>query len=62
MKTVEKVHFLVAVVLFDTVMNSISTPMKFCRSRLFGELGQRSHVSCLSLLSKGFSSETSRPI
>ena len=29
---------------------------------LFVDLGQRSHISCLSTFSKGFSSETTEPI
>ena len=45
-------HFLVAVVLFDTIMHSDS----------FGDFGQRSQVSCLSTFSKGFFSETTVPI
>ena len=32
------------------------------RPRSFGDLGQRSHASCLSTFSKGLSSETTRPI
>ena len=59
MEKVETVYCLVAVVLFDTIMHSVSTPMKFERSRLFG---QRSHVSFVSIFSKGFSSETTEPI
>ena len=36
--------------------------MKFWRSRSFGDIGQRSHASCLSTFSNGFLSETTRPI
>ena len=61
MKKVEK-GFDVAIVLLDTKMNLISTPIKLNRSRLFGELGQRSNVGCLSTFSEGFSSETTAPI
>ena len=43
--------FLVAVVLFDTIMHSNSTTVKFWRSRSFDDLGKRSHVSCLSTFS-----------
>ena len=35
--------------------------MKFWRSRSFDDVGQRSHVSCLSSFSKGFFSETAGP-
>ena len=31
--------------------------MKFWRSRSFGDIGQRSHASCLSTFSNGFLSE-----
>ena len=44
MEKVEKVQFLAAVVLFDTIMHSNSTTMKVWRSRSFGDLGQRSVV------------------
>ena len=47
---------------FDTVVHSKSTTMKFLRLMSFGDLGQRSHVSCLSIFSKDFFSETTRPI
>ena len=56
MEKVEKVHLLIAIVLFGTMVHSNSTNMKFWRSRSFDDLGQRSHVSCLSTFSKGFSS------
>ena len=52
----------IAFVLFDTIMHSDSTTMKIYRSRSFCDLGWRSHVSCLSTVSMGFSSETTRPI
>ena len=61
-KKLKKCTFLVAIVLFGTIMHSDSTTMEFWRSRSFGDLGQRSHVSCLSTFSKGFSSETTGPI
>ena len=60
MEKIEKVHFLVVVVLFDTIMHQNLTPMEFWRSRSFGD--QKPPVSCLSTFSKGFSSETTGPI
>ena len=62
MEKVEKSAFLVAFVFFDTVVYSNLTTVKFLRSRSFGDLGQRSHVSCLSTFSTGFSSETTGQI
>ena len=53
---------MVAIVLFDTIMHQELTPMEFKRSRSFGDIGQRSPVSCLSIFSKGFFSETAKPI
>ena len=41
---VEKVHLSVAIVLFDTIVRSDATTKKFRKSRLFGDLGQRSVV------------------
>ena len=38
-------------------VHSDSTPKKFYRSRLIGDLGQRSLAICLSTFSKAFSSE-----
>ena len=49
----EKVEsdYLFAIVLFDTIMHSVSTPMKFKRSRFIGELGNRSrHLSVIIFL------------
>ena len=48
-----KVHFLVAVVLFNTMHQSL-IPTEFQRTRSSGDLSQRSNVSCLSTFSKGF--------
>ena len=62
MEKVEKVHLFVAFMLFDAVVYSDLTTVKFWRSRSFGDLGQRSHVSCLSTFSTGFSSETTGQI
>ena len=39
MEKVEKVHFFVAIELFDTIVHSNSTTIKFWRSRSFGDLG-----------------------
>ena len=36
--------------------------MKFLRLRLFGDLGQRSHICCLSTFSKGLFIKTAEPI
>ena len=55
-------HFSVAILLFDKIVHSDSTTMKFWRPQLFGHLGQRPRISCLSTKSKGLSSETSGPI
>ena len=50
-----KMIFSVAVVLFFlSQMLSNSTPKKFNRSSAFGDLGQRSLVSCLSTPSNDF--------
>ena len=49
------------VLFFHLIMYSNLTTMEFCRPRSFCDLGQRSHISCLSIFSKGFVSET-RPI
>ena len=49
----EKVHVLVAILLFDTIMHKNLNPMEFWRSRSLEDLGQRSHVSCLSTVLKG---------
>ena len=57
-----KSAFLVAIVLFDTIMHDNLTPVEFLRLRSFGGLDQRSPISCLSTFSKGFSSETTGPI
>ena len=54
--------FLVAVLLFHTILHINSTTMEIWRSRLFGDLGQRSHVCCLSTFLKSFSSEITGPI
>ena len=54
MEKVEKVHILVVFVFFDKIIQLTSNLMKFLRSRSFGDLGQRSHVSCPSTFSKGF--------
>ena len=62
MEKVEKDHFLVAIVPFDTVMHQNLTPMKFWRSRSFVDLGQSSHVSCLVNIFKGIVPETPGPI
>ena len=55
-------HFLIAIVLFDTIEHSNTTTLKFWRSKSFGELGLRSHVSCLLTFSKDFIIETDEPI
>ena len=55
-------NFSVAVVLFDMKMHSNSTAKKLYRSLSIGDLSQRSLVSCLSTLSKDFSSEATVPI
>ena len=47
---------------FHLIMYSNLTTVEFCRPRSFCDLGQRSHISCLSIFSKGFFSETSWPI
>ena len=59
---IEKVHFLVVIVLFDTTMHQNLTLIEFWRSRSLGDLGQRSYVSCLLTFSKGFSYETFWPV
>ena len=46
MEKVENWFFFVSIVLFDTIMYQKLTPMEFWRSGSFGDLGQRSHVSC----------------
>ena len=61
MEKVEKVHFIVAIVLSDTIMYQNVTLMEFKRSRSYGDLIQRPPGSCLSTFSKGFSSEITRP-
>ena len=48
--------------LFDMKMHSNATPKKFYRSRSLSDLGQRSLVSCLSTVSKDFSSEATMSI
>ena len=58
MGNVEKVTFSVAILLFDMKMHSDSTTKKFYRSRSFGDLVQRSLISCLSTFSKDFSTDT----
>ena len=55
---VEKVHVVVGFVLFNTIMQSDSSTMKFYMSKSFCDLGQKSHVSRLLTFSKGFYTET----
>ena len=62
MEEVGTMHFLVAIVLFNTKMHQNLAPKGFTRSRSFGDLGKSSHVSCLSKFSKGFFSETTGTI
>ena len=51
-----------AALLFNTKMHSNSIPMKFSRSRTFGDLVNRLVISCLPTFSKDFSSEATGPI
>ena len=48
--------------LLYTIIHQTINPMEFWRSRSLGDLDQRSHVSCLSTFSKGFSPETTGSI
>ena len=57
-----EVHILVAIVVFDITLYSNSTNIKIWRSRSFGDLVQRSHVSCLSTFLKDFFSEATGQI
>ena len=58
MGNTEKVYFSVAIVLSDMEMHSNSACMKFWRSRLFSDFGQRSLVCFLSTVLKDFSTST----
>ena len=55
-------YFSFAIVRFDMIMHSNSTPKKFSRSRSFCYIGQRSLVNCQSTFSKDFFPETTGKI
>ena len=55
-------HVLIAIVLFDTIVHSNSTTMKFWRSRSFDNIGQELTCSLSVNIFKGFFIETTVPV